>query len=238
VPDRGAQFVTGGPAPISSGAEQSPVVRYPTDLADAILFFQTETDVTRGFRSRRPDTDRIVTWEVAGTAHADQSQLDYGNASIRVIEPDFPLPDFEELCRGVLNQGPQPLVLQRAWADMVHWVVEGTPPAASPLLGITEDGTIVRDPVGIAVGGIRTPDVDVPVAVFSGDPRPGASIICSLFGSTTPLPAADVAERYPTHEAYVEQVRASAEAALAAGFLLPEGVDAFVAEAEEAPVPG
>lgn len=227
---------SGGDAPVSTAAEQPAVARFRTDLSEPILFFQTETDVTRGFRARQPDTDGIVTWEVAGTAHADQSQLDYGNASIRVIEPDFPVPNFEELCGGPLNQGPQPLVLQRAWADLVRWVVEDTPPATSPLLELEDDGTIVRDDLGIAVGGIRTPDVDVPVAVFSGDPRPDASVICSLFGSTTPLPADVLAERYPTHDDYVEQVRTSAQTALDAGFVLPEGVDVFLAEAEATPV--
>ncbi|MDH3754228.1 MAG: alpha/beta hydrolase domain-containing protein, partial [Acidimicrobiia bacterium] len=193
--------------------------------------------VARGFVARQPDTDRLVTWELAGAAHADQSQLDYGNASIRVIEPDFPLPDFEELCGGTLNQGPQPEVLQRAWSDLVGWVVAGTPPAAAPELELDNGGALVRDDLGIAVGGIRTPDVDVPVAVHSGAPRPDASVICSLFGSTTPLPAEVLAGLYPTHDDYVAQVQASAEAARDAGFLLPEGVDVFVAEAEVAPIP-
>lgn len=228
---------SGGAAPIAAGAEQPSIVTYRTDLDEPILFFQAETDVTRGYLARQPDTDRIVTWEVAGTAHADQSQLDYGNASIQEIEPGFPLPDFNELCGGLLNEGPQPLVLQAAWADMVEWVVDGTPPATSPLLEITDDGTILRDELGIALGGIRTPDVDVPIAVFSGVPRPDASVICSLFGSTTPLPADVLADLYPTHEDYVAQVRASAEAALDAGFLTPEGVEMFVAEAEVAAVP-
>jgi hypothetical protein len=227
---------SGGASPISADAPAPRLVLYRTDLADPILWFQTETDVTRGYPARQPDTDRIVTWEVAGTAHADQSQLDYGEASGLVAYPDRELPDFESMCGGTLNQGPQPLVSQRAWSDLVRWVVDGTAPAASPLLEIQDDG-IVRDELGIAVGGIRTPDVDVPIVVYSGVPRPDASVICSLFGSTTPLPPGVIAPLYPTHEDYVEQVRASAEAAVAAGFLLPEGAAAMVTEAEAAPVP-
>ena len=228
-----------GAAPLSADSDLPEVVRFRTDLADPILWFQTETDVARAFVARQPDTDRLVTWELAGAAHADQSQLDYGNASIRVIEPDFSVPDFEELCGGILNQGPQPLVLQRAWSDLVRWVVDGSMPATAPELEV-QDGAIVRDELGIAAGGIRTPDVDVPIAVHSGAPRADASVICSLFGSTTPLPTEVLAERYPTHEDYVEQVSASADTALEAGFLLPEGVEALVAEAEAeaASVPG
>ena len=60
---------------------------------------------------------------------------------------------------------------------------------------------------------------------------------CSLFGSTTPLDAAVLASRYPTHEDYVTRVRESAQAAADAGFLLPEGVEELVAAADAAPVP-
>ena len=214
------------------------VVNFRTDLAEPILSFQTETDVGRGSIDRQPDTDRLVTWEVAGTAHADQSQLDWGAASIHVIDPNFPLPDFESMCGGTLNQGPQPLVLQRAWADLVTWVVDGTRPSTGPPLEVNADGTMRRDPLGIAVGGIRTPDVDVPIAVFSGTPRPRASVICSLFGSTTPLARATLATLYPSHDDYVAKVRSAAEAAMEAGHLLQTGVDQFLTEAAVAPVPG
>lgn len=221
-----------GAAALSEEVEPPEVVNFRTDLTDPILWFQTETDVARAFEARQPDTEHLVTWELAGAAHADQSQLDYGSASIRVIEPDFPLPDFEELCGGTLNQGPQPLVLQRAFADLLAWVAEGTPPAPAQELDI-EDGELVRDELGIATGGIRTPDVDVPIAVHSGVPREDASVICVLFGSTTPLGPEVIASLYPSKQDYVDRVRESADAAVEAGYLLPAGADEFVAEAEQ-----
>jgi hypothetical protein len=208
-----------------------------TDLTDPILLFQTETDMLRAVTARQDDTTALVTWEVAGTAHADQSQLDYGEASGNVLDPDRVLPDFEGLCGGTVNQGPQALVLQRAWSDLVIWVASGQAPATSPLLEFLDSRT-VRDDLGIAVGGIRTPDVDVPVAIHVGDPRPGSSIICSLFGSTTLLPGDVLADLYGDSDTYVAQVQASADAALAAGHLLASGVDQFVAEAELVVIPG
>ena len=101
-----------------------------------------------------------------------------------------------------------------------------------------QDGVIVRDELGIAEGGIRTPDVDVPVAVHTGEPRPDASVLCSLFGATTPLGDDELAARYDDADDYVDQVRVSAEAAEAAGFLLPSGVEQFVEEAEATSIPG
>ena len=224
-----------GGASLSAASPTPAVLRFRTDLAQPILWFQTETDVARAFPARQPDTDLIVTWELAGAAHADISQLEWGAASNGVVEPDREIPDFTELC-GAINEGPQPLVLQRAWVDLVAWVVDGTPPAAAPELELV-DGVIVRDDLGIALGGIRTPDVDVPRAVHTGASRPGASVICSLFGSTTPLEPDVLASLYATHEDYVDQVRASAEAAAAAGYLLPSGIEHFVADADAAAVP-
>lgn len=224
---------SGGFAPLAAEVEQAAPVLFRTDLTEPIFVFQTETDVARSHPARQPDTDLLVTWELAGAAHADQSQLDYGFASGLALDPDRDVPDFESMCGGTLNQGPQPLVTQRAWHDLLEWVINRTPPASAPALEVSE-GAIARDELGIAVGGIRTPDVDVPVAVHSGAPRPDASVICSLFGSTTPLEPPQVLALYPTHEIYVDAVRESAEVALDAGFLLPEGVESFVAEAEAA----
>lgn len=232
VHSRGSGF-----APIATDVQQPEGVLLRADVAEPVLLFQTETDVLRSHVARQPDTDTLVTWEVAGTAHADQSQLDYGNASAAVALPDLEIPDFETMCGGTLNQGPQPLVSRRAWSDLVTWVVEGTPPAGGPLLEIV-DGELARDDLGIALGGIRTPDVDVPIAVHSGTPRPEASVICSLFGSTTPLPPDVLASRYPDHDTYVAEVRASAEAAVEAGHLLPGAVEQLAAEAEAADLTG
>ena len=53
-----------------------------------------------------------------------------------------------------------------------------------------------RDADGIALGGVRTPPVDVPVRVLSGVKGPSDSVICLLLGSTTPLPAERLAELY------------------------------------------
>lgn len=39
----------------------------------------------------------------------------------------------------------------------------------------------------IAVGGVRTPPVDVPALVLTGEPGPSGEIICILSGSTLPM---------------------------------------------------
>ena len=92
---------------------------------------------------------------------------------------------------------------------------------------------IERDEHGNAVGGIRTPLVDVPVSTLSGEPAPGGPPFCRLFGSTTPFDAATLARLYPTHDSYVEAFTASTEAAVRAGFILRPEADEMIAEAEQ-----
>ena len=177
-----------------------------------------------------------MTWEVAGAAHADQSQLDYGGASAQVLDPSRQLPDFESMCGGTLNRGPQPEVSRRAWSDTTRWVVEGTPPAPARELEVV-DGVMVRDELGIAVGGIRTPDVDVPIEVHSGRRGPvrASSVRCSAPRHRSTAQCSRRAD--PTRQDYVAQVRAFATAAVEAGFLLPSGAEQMVADAQAASLP-
>jgi len=212
------------------------IVHIRDDLAVPVMQFETETDLFGlGFEpARQPDTPRLVTWEVAGTAHADQSTLDYGFESGRQIDPDTKL-DFSQQC-GTINNGPQRAVARQAFSSLIGWAQGGPPPAPSPLIQ-TADGAIVRDATGNALGGIRTPPVDVPISTLSGEPTPGSSVICSLFGSTTPFTSTQLATAYPTHDDYVAGVQKSADAAVAAGHLLEVDRDAFVAQAQAAGVP-
>ena len=57
--------------------------------------------------------------------------------------------------------------------------------------------------------------------------------MCTLFGSTTPIDQETLVELYGTADEYVAAFTASADEAVAAGFLLQPDADALVAEAEE-----
>jgi Alpha/beta hydrolase domain len=224
----------------SSGLSADPAgvppdpVHLRTDLDQPVLQFESETDlIGLGFlAARQDDTDHLVTWEAAGTAHADQAQLDYGEASGQVwIDAEI---DFTEVC-GQINLGPHAAILRAAFHALGAWVVDGTPPPTSPR--IEDDGTdLVRDEYGNVLGGVRTPDVDAPTLSLTGA-NPSPSVICSLFGGSAPLSQAQLDELYADHDDYVAQVTASADAAVDAGFLLPADRDHFVDEAERADVP-
>lgn len=206
------------------------------DLDDPVLQFATESDLFfLGFvEARQDDTETLRTWEVAGTAHADQTTLDYGVASGRVWSSSDD-PDFTGTC-GRLNEGPQGAVLRRAVNDLRIWVDSGTAPASAAPIEV--EGKIVRDEHGNARGGIRTPAVDVPTATLTGERPPGDNVFCSLFGRTLPLDALTLAALYPTPEAYVALVSGSADAAVERGFLMEADAEAFVEAAEAVRLPG
>lgn len=224
-----------GAAPVSGeqrvDARAQPAVHIRADLDVPVLQVETETDLVllRYLEARQPDTEQLVTWEIAGTAHADATILEYGRLANAHV--DF---DIGELYPA-LNRGPQAQVLRAGLVALVEWVRAGGRPPAGPPIEVDADGRLRRDGDGIVLGGIRTPDVDVPVATLTGEAPPDDpdNLLAQLFGETRPFPPERLAARYGSHEAYVAAVTASADAALAAGFLLPADRDAFVARAEE-----
>lgn len=229
----------GGGAPLGDAADDPvpDVAHIRTDIDDPVLQFQTETDIfgLLGFHpARQADTDRVRTWEVAGTAHADQSTLDYGIESGNQWRPGATI-DLSETC-GAVNDGPQSLVLHAAIAALDDWVAGGEPPPEAPPVEVAGEA-VARDGRGIARGGVRTPAVDAPVSTLTGDATPGEPVICLLFGGVTRFEATTLLALYPTHDDYVAAVTAAADRAVDGGFLLREDADQVVADAAESIIP-
>ncbi|HVJ95955.1 MAG TPA: alpha/beta hydrolase domain-containing protein [Acidimicrobiia bacterium] len=208
-----------------------------TDLDVPVFMFETETDLTllQYSRARQPDTDLIRTWEVAGTSHADAH-------FIRSIVGGPRDPNIGSLlkCEDPINTGPQHEVLQAGLNQLVAWIADGTPPPAGTRIELASEdpAEIARTDDDIALGGVRNPLVDVPVAATTGEPPAGKSNedvrddICLLFGTTTTFDKATLLDRYGSADEYVKQFRASAAKAVAAGFLLQADADKLIAEAE------
>ena len=194
-------------------------IRTRTDLAEPVLVFETETDVTQlGYiTARQDDTDTVRVWEVAGAAHADHHML------VEVYGVPERLLPVVVSCPQPVNEGPQFEVLVAGFHHLVGWVRDGTLPPAADRID-TDDSGIVRDVYGNATGGIRTPLLDVPVAALSGEG-------CALFGRTTPFDDATLAMLYPTLTDYVRAFMTSADSAVSAGFVLRSEADAMIAEA-------
>ena len=232
----------------SSALAQDPLVPIPTpatpriraDTAVPVMTFQTETDVTflNFAPARQPDSDRFRLWEVAGTAHADYYTTVSGRGDASG-EPQYAAVVEEDRVLGILrcdrpfNSGPMHYVFAAAIRALDDWVARGVPPPTAPRLDLTDDrSAFLKDDNGNVTGGIRTPYVDAPVAVLSGEGQsPGG--FCSLFGTTERYPADRLASLYVDEAGYVAAVTESADAAVAAGFLLREDADAIIAWAPQ-----
>jgi hypothetical protein len=232
-----SRFAGGAQINRDVGAAQPGQMQIRTDLHQPVLQFETETDLfVLGFLpARQPDTETVRTWEVAGTSHADRTVLDYGVASGQRSVPGANF-DLAAAC-GRVNEGPQTYVVRAAYAALDRWIRTGTPPPSAPRLQVTHDA-VQRDEYGNALGGIRTPAVDVPTVALSGERNAAGGIFCQIFGATTPLGDAIVHGLYPTRDDYVAKVRAAADRAVRSGFLLRPDRDEIVAAARTDPALG
>jgi len=222
--------------------------RIREDARVPVLTFQSETDVTTlgGGRARQPDSDRFRLWELAGAAHFDT----YGLIASQIDQEGIAV---EALARGMaptdkpmglpadspVNSGPQQhYVLNAAMAHLDRWVREGTPPPEAPRLeGPDAANALARDGLGIVRGGIRTPWVDTPSAVLSGD-APGGDGFMFLFGKTVALDDAALARLYPGgRDEHLRRFESETARAVGAGFLLQADTDEIVALARHGQQP-
>ena len=222
----------GGLGGISLGGFGGSAVFIRDDIDEKVFQFQTETDVTGMLAfapARQPDSDKLRTWEVAGTSHADQYLVDF-NASM--------VTEGAVQCNGA-NTGPQYRVIRAALHSLNAWLEGDSEPARGDVLQTDSAGKSVRDEHGNALGGVRSPDVDVPIKTLSGDPPAdsGGSFWCFLFGSTKPFSSDELMKLYFSHDDYVTKVKASASRQRTTGFLLEPEEAGFVSDAEQAPVP-
>jgi hypothetical protein len=225
----GLPLVGPGQSADLSGALSAPAPAiFRTDLDVPVMDVQSESDLLSPLNSllaRQPDSSKFRLWEVAGTSHADAHTL--GPTALKSIDCGVPI-----------NNGTLHFVVKAALHDLELWVSTGKAPPIAPRLQVTSGATpaISRDADGIALGGIRTPPVDVPVATLSAVPGPNPSVLCLLLGSTTPFTAARVAQLYPSKVAYLKKYDADATKAIASGFVLQADKPALLAYADPSAV--
>lgn len=175
------------PTPMDIQAPFPALVRTDTNKPAMVVLAEGDLPLLGAAQSfhQQPDNEYLRVWEVAGASHADLI-LSYG------------IP----LCSSPAanNGGSHRFVFRAGLRGLTQWLTDGTAPAVAPRLQLTSSDavTVVVDPVtGIAEGGIRMPEVAVPVATNSGL-RPGSAVgyppgdteqsgtdfICNLFGVT------------------------------------------------------
>jgi hypothetical protein len=207
-----------------------------TDLDVKVWKMLSETDV-RGPAARQDDTGKFRTWEVAGTSHVDsESARHFAEIARLNANPAANGAAAGQCEKPTYSQVPFRYVFDAAYDHMVRWIKDGTPPPSAPPIEFSDatPPTIVRDPNGIALGGIRLAEEAVPTAVNTG--QNSGPAFCRLYGSHIEFDQDKLAALYPTHKAYVAAVKDVTEKNWKAGYILKADADATIAAAERSPI--
>ena len=205
----------------------------------AIISVMTEGEASRYIlvgSLRRPDgddpSDRFRLWEVPGTAHGG---FGFGGTGLG-DEPSYlqlrgKHPDLRDLSApppdDTSNDFPQYMPAHAAWESLKRWVEEGVaPPHVGPNEMAADGDGFARDEHGNAVGGWRSPYLDVPVATYESGlgtgPQPTGK---------TAFTKAKLKALYGSHDGYVERVARRTEELVAQRLLLAEDGETIKAEA-------
>ena len=215
-----------------------------TDLPVPVVRMQTETDLALlgvlGSGTRQEDTPNFRYYEIAGGAHSPFHDVELFGVGI-------PISIF---CAEELNSmGDGPVfvsyVVNAMWENLERQVIDGVPPPRGEPVK-SAGGEIARDAFGNALGGIRLPELDVPVATYGPTasvsptlppfvPAGLANLFCRLTGTVEPFSEALLGALYPTPAAFREPYLDATQALVETGFLLPEDAAKLV---QAVPEPG
>jgi hypothetical protein len=200
-----------------------------TDQQPALVF-ETETDTVGHFAARQADSPTYRLWEGAGTAHVDSYDLASYMSDPVNPEPSYPA----NSCTFEDNTAHERYLMNAAILRLSQWINGGTlPPTGTPIDVVS--GAIQRDSLGIALGGIRLPEMDVPTLTQQGVGNTGTPF-CILFGKTLPLPVT-LSSLYHNHGKYVSEFAHATNALESAGFILDPDAEEAKTDAGEATVP-
>jgi hypothetical protein len=210
---------SGSLTPLESGDSPLPQFEHApmAPVSVPVVNVETQTDIEGfevalspgvGYRSiggahlRRPDSDApgdlYRLYEIAGAPHVG-------------VDPEC----------GSSSSFPTEAFLRAGLIRLIRWAEDGVAPPSSSRIELAVAGEVSEaavDGVGNAIGGVRSPFVDVPLSNYKVHAESGGMFM--LTGDERPLPRHVLVQRYETEENYMEQFTASLDEAIAAGFLL------------------
>jgi Alpha/beta hydrolase domain len=202
------------------------------DLGIPVMVVNTECEAGSCYGVRQPDTATFRYWEIAGASHVSLPAM---ASSVPRMERDFgfSLPLDDESMQAINRVSIAPVV-DAALAHLQHWLCDGSPPPTQhPIEFAGSPPGIVRDADRIARGGVRLPQVDVPLAHNSAIQRT-PDTFARLVGSYEAFSAEEVRRRYGSRDEYLARFEEAARGAVTAGVVPPRDVPPLLAEAAAA----
>jgi hypothetical protein len=219
--------------------------------SEPVISIGTQTLLVPGVFARRDDsdspTDRYRRYEVPGASHLNKRGMVYFPSAADIARTGVlqPPPDCTEINTYGLTDFPLEYFMNGAFANLDAWVRSGTAPPKTPLIKVKNvPGVPVPvaelDQYGNAIGGVPVPYIEVPISTYytrstTTDPR--NTLFCSLSGYKVPFKKEVLMQLYPTHDAYVDKVKKSAESLVKERLILQEDGLKIIKEAEQATVP-
>ena len=199
---------------------------------------QSDLEFNAGALARQDDDafdSDYVRWEVAGAPHV----------------PVFAL-DMTALGAEHQNTMDWSPIWRSGFEHLNRWVRGGTPPPSAPFVEgqivATENGPAWNsklDEDGNALGGIRLPEIEAPLGVYTGfdfswlDPAVAENhpyaIVFAYGGRFDPFSGQELAQRYPTEAAYRDVFVAAAQTAFDEGYILEEDLRRYADQLSRLP---
>jgi len=184
-----------------------------------------QTDILATYAQRREDSDapgdRYRLYEIAGGAHADAAFYPYipAVADLRKIGSAYPFLaswPFANQCEPEQTLAKTPInthALDAAFANLTRWIRDGVPPPKAERIKIESPGTpqarIAVDQFGNAIGGVRSPYLDVPIASYFTTSK--GETFCPELAHTVPFDWARLNSLYGTPQNYRAKVAQSVD---------------------------
>jgi hypothetical protein len=203
-----------------------PVIRFQTET-EMLAFFQSQSG--RQLETGEPDSPKIRTYELAGGVHVD---LQLETTGLLIRERDMGFSAEPAAC-------PQPVIpisvsyIQSALLRATEtWVRDGIEPPPSRLIELgteinargKEIDVVVFDENDNAVGGLRSPQIEVPIGQYIANPLTLLND-CYLNGGFIAFDEERFRELYPTDQDYVLATDRAISRAVADGIVLAEDAD-------------
>lgn len=208
---------------------------------------QSEPFTLDGWRTRRPDSDDPADpyrlYEYAGTSHGWSDIYNHQPPLADVLASGAEPLTFATCAERVWNSLPRQYLEPAVLANMERWVADGTvPPRQAEPLRILEPGTasarFATDDHGNALGGVRTPYVDLPTRTYhdrATDSSPRN--LGRFFGHEVPLGSRVLERLYRDHADYVARVDEAVEVMLADRWVEPAEAEHIRAQARYTAIP-
>ncbi len=219
-----------------------------------VFLLNSECEAPLYYRHRDLQPDSVRYWEVAGTGHAPAMSYMFEQIMHLMGPSDTPsfcyYPELDDVV-------PIAYVGNAVLHHLNRWVSDGSLPPEAPYIDVTlgemNRPQIERDEHGNALGGLRLPQMEVPLGRAAGRNSgliPGTDFLCMMMGGydafdgepadTTPNDTWDeptLDELYPDRWRYLWRVHLAIRRAVRKGWILPfDGLE-IVIEALKTPFP-